>query len=399
MSETIFEKVDETAMKTQAGLRKFAAPEILFGVGSRHHAGRYARNLGGRKILVVTDHGVQATGWTLEVVESLTASGLPFAVFTGVSPNPRSEEVMAGAEVFYSEQCNLLIAVGGGSTIDCAKGIGIVSSNRRPILEFEGIDRFDQPMPPLICIPTTAGAAADVSQFALINDPQEKRKVAIFSKALVPDVSLLDPEVLNTLDPFLTACTGMDALIHAVEAFVSTASSSVTDLHALEAIRLVGENLAPSVRDPMDLELRTRMMRGSLFAGLAFSNAILGVNHAMAHSLGGYLDLPHGQCNAALLDRVVEFNYPASPERFDRIAQVLGMELQGLTIGQRRSTLVDALRGLRSSAGLEPGLGAMGVKGTDIPVLSRQAMKDPCMVTNPRQPTRGDIEVLYGEAL
>jgi len=380
-------------------LRKFVAPEFLFGVGSRHQAGRYARNLGGRKVLLVTDPGVQAAGWPENVGESLVEAGLPFAVFSGVSSNPRAEEIMAGAEAYRAEECNLLVAVGGGSPVDCAKGIGIVSSNRRHILEFEGIDQVRQPIPPLICVPTTGGASADVSQFAIILDPRERLKIAIVSKAVVPDVSLIDPMTLNTLDPFQTACTGMDALTHAVEAFVSTASSSMTDLHALEAIRLIRENLLPSARNPHDLELRTRMMRGSLFAGLAFSNAILGASHAMAHSLGGYLDLPHGECNAILLDRVVEFNFPSAPERFEEIGRALGLHLRGMTENRKKAALVKEFRRLRKEAGLDVKLGTLGVKGADVPFLAKNAMHDPCMVTNPRSPSSGDIEVIYGEAL
>lgn len=196
----------------------------------------------------------------------------------------------------------------GFGAIDCAKGIGVASTNRKHMLEFKGVDHVPIPGPPFIAIPSTAGTSADVSQFAIINDTDRRCKFAIISKSVVPDVALIDPTTTTTMDPYLTACTGMDALVHAIEAFVSTAHSPLFDIHALEAIRLVCKHLPFAIRNPQDAEARGGMMLASLEAGLAFSNASLGAVHAMAHSLGGYLDLPHGECNVLLLDHVVAFN-------------------------------------------------------------------------------------------
>lgn len=380
-------------------LRKFVAPEYMFGVGARHLAGRYARNLGARKVLVVSDPGVVAAGWTGDVTASLEEEGLPYVLFTGVTPNPRAEEVMTGAELYTSERCNAIVAVGGGSPIDCAKGIGIVSSNNRPILDFEGVDMVETPMPPLICVPTTGGTSADVSQFAIIMDTAERTKVAIISKTVVPDLALIDPVTLTSMDPFLTACTGLDALTHGIEAFVSNAHSPMTDLHALEGIRLVSKHLVESVKNPSDVELRTQIMQGSLQAGLAFSNAILGANHAMAHSLGGERDAPHGECNAILLDHVIEFNMPASPERFERIAEAMGLDLRGLNSREKKAALLKHVRGLKQEVGLDLVLNNIGITHSDLPILSEKALLDPCMVTNPRPANRRDIEVIYEESL
>jgi alcohol dehydrogenase class IV len=276
-------------------LRKFVAPEFVFGLDTRKLVGRYAQNLGARKVLLVTDKRLSSeTPWVGEAVSALVAADVPCVVFDRVTPNPRSAEVMAGAACYASERCNAVVAVGGGSVMDCAKGIGIVCSNGGNILDFEGVDRIRRPMPPLICIPTTAGTASEVSQIAVILDEGRKTKIGIVSKATVPDVGLIDPATTTTMDPYLTACTGMDALTHAVEAFVSNASSPITDLHALEAVRLIHEALPAVMAEPDDMRWRGQMMLGSLQAGLAFSNAILGAVHAMSHSLGGYLDLPHG---------------------------------------------------------------------------------------------------------
>ena len=380
-------------------LRKFLAPEFVFGAGARELAGRYARNLGGRKVLVVSDPGVVQAGWTADVTKSLEAEGLPYVLFTALTPNPKVEEVMAGVNLYREERCDVIVAVGGGSPIDCAKGIGIVSSNHKHILEFEGVDMVKAPMPPLICIPTTGGTSADVSQFAIISNPLERVKIAIISKSVVPDIALIDPVTLTTMDPYLTACTGLDAMTHAIEAFVSTASSSMTDLHALEAVKILSSSLIASIRNPEDQELRSQVMMGSLQAGLAFSNAILGVNHAMAHSLGGALDLAHGECNAILLDHVIDFNFDAAPERFERIAQAMGLDLRGLPILQKKKLLIEHVRSLKAEAGVARTLAEVGVGPGDLTQYSEHALKDPCMATNPRRASKRDIEVVYEESL
>ncbi len=380
-------------------LRKFVAPEFVFGVGSRHLAGRYARNLGSRKILVVSDPGVVAAGWTKDVTDSLDAEGLPFALYTDVTPNPKVDEVMAGVAVYQAEGCNALLAVGGGSSIDCAKGIGIVSSNQKHILMFEGVDMVKVPMPPLICVPTTGGTSADVSQFAIISNPVERVKFAIISKSVVPDLALIDPATLTTMAPYLTACTGLDALTHAIEAYVSTARSSMTDLHAMEGIRLVSKYLLPSIEFPGDVELRGKVMQGSLQAGLAFSNAILGANHAMAHSLGGALDIAHGECNAILLDHVIEFNLPSAPERFEHIASAMGLDLRGMNSRERKTALLKHVRELKKAAGIDRTLNSLGVGRVDVTFFSDHALQDPCMATNPRRASRRDIAVVNEESL
>ena len=380
-------------------LRKFLSPEFIFGAGARHLAGRYARNLGGQKILVVSDPGVVAAGWTRDVIVSLEEAGLSVILFTGLTPNPKVEEIMAGVRLYQDERCNAIVAVGGGSPIDCAKGIGIVCSNHRHILEFEGVDMVKAPMPPLICVPTTGGTSADVSQFAIISNPKERVKFAIISKSVVPDLALIDPATLVTMDPYLTACTGLDAITHAIEAYVSTARSAMTDLHALEAIRLLSAYLIPSIHNLDDLEARSQVMQGSLQAGLAFSNAILGANHAMAHSLGGALDLAHGECNAMILDHVIEYNYATVPERFEQIARAMGLELGGLLPQGRKAALLDHVRELKKKANIVRTLEDVGVSRADMGFFSGHALKDPCMATNPRRPSKRDIEVVYEEAL
>ena len=380
-------------------LRKFVAPEVIFGWGARHQAPRFARNLGISKALVVTDSGVIAAGWTPELTAGLAEVGISHTVFSAVTPNPRAEEVMSGAQRYAEEGCDGIIAIGGGSPMDCAKGIGVVSTNARHILEFEGVDEVTAPIPPLVCIPTTGGTSADVSQFAIISDMRRQTKIAVISKAVVPDVALVDPETLTTMPPYLAACTAIDALVHAIESFVSNASSPLTDIHALEAMRLISGHIEDMMAKPEDVDLRGRIMLGSLEAGLAFSNASLGATHAMAHSLGGRLDLPHGECNALLLEHVIAFNHAAAPERFARAAEALGVDARGMNLAAQRAAILAEVNRLRRAVGVDRTLGAVGVHRTDIPELARNAIVDPCMITNPRRPNQRDIEVVYEEAL
>lgn len=380
-------------------LRKFVIPEFIFGSGARTLIGQYARNFGARKVLIVTDEGVRAAGWAGEAASDLDSVGLPYVFFDRVTPNPRASEVMAGAELYRREGCNLIVAIGGGSPIDCAKGIGIVSSNGRNIVTFEGIDRVTAPMPPLICVPTTGGSSADVSQFAIITNEPEQIKIAIISKALVPDLALIDPATLTTMSSYLTACTGFDALSHAFEAFVSVARSPITDLHALEAVRLIRSNLAGTIREPENIELRSQVMLGSLHAGMAFSNTSLGAMHAMAHSLGGMLDTPHGESNAILLEHVVAFNFPEVPERYRKVGEAMGLDVSAMSEKELKKGLMEALGKFRKEVGLSRGLRELGVTASLIPELARKALKDPCMVTNPRRPSRRDIEAIYEDSL
>ncbi len=224
-------------------MRKFVAPEFIFGIGARSKCADYVRTFGAGKVLLVSDKEVGRAGWTQSIEETLRESGIDYVLYDSVTPNPRESEVMDGAECYRHNKCDMLLVVGGGSPMDCAKGIGIVVSNNRNILSFEGVDNVPVPMPPLICIPTTAGTSADVSQFAIILDTEHSNKIAIISKSVVPDISLIDPETTITMDPALTAETGLDALTHAVESFVSNAASPVTEMHALGAIEYLRDYL------------------------------------------------------------------------------------------------------------------------------------------------------------
>jgi alcohol dehydrogenase len=376
-------------------LRKFIAPEIVYGPGALHLAGHHARNFGASKALIVTDPGVQQAGWAGKVESSLKVEGIPYAVFNGVTSNPKDHEVMAGAEFYRSRGCDLILAVGGGSPMDCAKGIGVVVGNDRNILTFEGVDEVPGPGPPLIFIPTTAGTSADVSQFAIITDSKRKVKIAIVSKMVIPDIAIVDPVTTVTMPPALTASTGMDALCHAFEAYVSTAGSMLTEIVALEAVRLVINNVDGAYRYPDNMNYRDHMMMASMMAGLAFSNASLGLVHAMAHSLGGAFDLAHGECNAMLLDKVVRFNYSAAAEKYARLADTMGVRHSKNDPDEAASNLSANIAALRQGLGITLRLSDFGVREADLPQLAVFAAQDPCLSTNPRAATLDQIEAIF----
>ena len=376
----------------------------MLGVGTRLLAGGYARNLSLSRVLVVSDAGVDEAGWTDEVVGSLEEQGIGVTLFTDVTPNPRIDEVARGSDRFLEAlegriDPDGLVAVGGGSPIDCAKGIGIVAVNESGVADFEGVDEIPLPMPPLICVPTTAGTGADVSQFAVFSDPERRRKLTVVSKAAVPDVTLIDAETTTTMDPYLTACTGLDALTHAIEAYVSNASSHLSDLLALESVRLIATELVGVLAAPTDLVRREQMMRASLYAGLAFSSASLGAVHAMAHAIGGELDLAHGECNAVLLEHVIRFNFGSVPDRYRQLATAMGVATDGVSDDDIEPALVGAVRDLRLRAGVDRGLGDLGVTADHAADLAAKAVADACMVTNPRPAGVDDVGNLYVDAL
>lgn len=376
-------------------LRKFLAPEIVYGEGAIALSGRHATNFGASKVCIVTDPGIRKSGWATVVEDSLKQANVPYAVFDNVTSNPKDYEVMEGGEFCKEEECDLIIAVGGGSPMDCAKGIGVVMGNPGNILEYEGVDMVPNPGPPLIFIPTTAGSSADVSQFAIITDTTRKLKIAIISKMVIPDIALIDPKTTTTMSPELTAETGMDALCHAFEAFVSNAASPLTDMAALSSVKLIFDHLVNAYRNPNDMQSRDKMMTASLMAGLAFSNASLGLVHAMAHSLGGSLGLPHGECNALLLEKVVLFNYSHSPGKYDLLAKAIHLNIDTLDPSQRGSAISDQIASLRQDLNINDRLFDLGVQSSDIPKLSDFALMDPCLATNPRGANKKEIQELY----
>jgi 1,3-propanediol dehydrogenase len=380
-------------------ISKFVAPEIIFGLGSLSQLGESVVRIGASKVFLVSDAGVIKAGWVDQAVHYLHAAGLETEIFSALTSNPKDFEVMEGVRRYQASGCDGIVAVGGGSPTDVAKAIAILASNGGILQDYEGINKISRPLPPMVIAPSTSGAGSEVSQFAIIVDTTRKLKMSIISKSLVPDIAIVDPELVQTMDAKLAAATGIDAFTHGVESYVSLAATPLTDIHALKAIQLSSRYLRQAVAVRQDMEANTNMAMASLTAGLAFSNAILGATHAMTHQVDGLIDQHHGETNASILPFVMEFNLSACPERFRDIAEAMGENVSGLSPMTAAERAVIAVRQLISDIGLAKGLRDIGLSEEFIPLLSENAMKDACLVTNPRQASREDIADIFRRCL
>jgi len=380
-------------------ISKFVAPEIIFGRGSLSQIGESVLRIGASKVFLVSDEGVIKAGWVDLAERYLQAAGLETEIFSALTSNPKDVEVTEGVRRYLASGCDGIVAVGGGSPTDVAKAIAILATNGGILQDYEGINRISRPLPPMVIVPSTAGSGSEVSQFAIIVDTARKLKMSIISKSLVPDIAIVDPELVQTMDAKLAAATGLDAFTHGIESYVSLAATPLTDIHALKAIQLASQNLRQAVADRQDMEANTNMAMSSLTAGLAFSNAILGATHAMTHQVDGLIDQHHGETNASILPHVMEFNLSACPERFRDIAAAMGEDVAGLSTMEAAGLAVVAVRQLIRDIGLAKGLGQIGLTEEFIPLLSENAMKDACLVTNPRQASREDIADIFRKCL
>ncbi len=374
------------------------------GIGAHREIPAQLKTLGVKKPLIVTDKGIIDCGILATIEELLRAAGCEFAVFDGAVPNPTDKNVLAGTEAFKKNGCDSIISLGGGSPHDCAKGIGLVVANGGAIADYEGLDRSTQPMPPLVAVNTTSGTASEMTRFCIITDTSRKVKMAIVDWRVTPTLAIDDPLLTVKMPQGLTAATGMDALTHAVEAYVSTAATPMTDACAEKAIEVIFQYLRRAVADGKDLEAREMMMQAQYLAGMAFNNASLGLVHAMAHQLGGFYDLPHGECNAVLLPVIQEFNLIARVERFARLAQIMGEDLEGLSDREAADVCLDAIRTLSEDVGIPEGLIALGkkygkdVRKEDIATMTANALKDACLATNPRKAGVAEVAQLFERA-
>jgi alcohol dehydrogenase class IV len=382
-----------------ARLAKFHAPEIVFGPGALAELGHCAVRLGTRRPFLVTDPGLIEAGWVDEAVDYLRQSGLHPAVWHDVTPNPKDHEIEAALQKYAESGSDVIIGLGGGSCIDAAKGVAILSGNGGRILDYKGVDKVVHPIPPTVMVPSTSGTGADVSQFAVVTDTAARIKITIISRTLVPEISLIDPRLLTTMPDWLNATTGLDALTHAIEAFVSRAHNLLTDTHALRAAGLITHHLLRAQLRPNETTPRLAMALGSLEAGMAFTNAILGATHAMSHQIGGELDAPHGVLNAVLLPHVIRFNAQAWPERFVPLAAASGIGTEGLPAGEVALLLAERVRELADEVGVPKGLAALGVTEAMLPQMARTTLTDACLATNPREADARDIEMLFRAAL
>jgi len=371
----------------------------VMGAGCLPEAIQAIRAQGFRQALIVTDKVLSDLGVAAKVQALLGAQEVQSVVFDGTQPNPTVGNVRSGLALLKQHQCDCVISLGGGSPHDCAKGIALCATNGGEIADYEGVDRSTKPQLPLIAINTTAGTASEMTRFCIITDESRHIKMAIVDRNVTPILSVNDPELMLAKPKGLTAATGMDALTHAVEAYVSTAATPITDACALKAVELIAQHLRTAVAHGDNLQAREQMAYAQFLAGMAFNNASLGYVHAMAHQLGGFYDLPHGVCNALLLPHVEAFNVPTSAARLRDVAKAMGVEVQALDDQAGAQACLAAIRQLALDIGIPKSLSELGVKDGDIPLLATNALKDACGLTNPRPATQADIEAIFRGAM
>lgn len=380
-------------------IHRILIPELIFGSGAMETVDRWAADLGARKILVVTDAGVIKAGWS-EITDRLVKNaGIKYELFSGVKENPSDSDVRDGAELFKKEKCDLILAVGGGSVMDCAKGIAAVNSGLIRINEFEGEDLVPLRIPQIICIPTTAGTSSDISRFAMITSGRDRRKFIIKSSKIIPRVSLIDSITTTTLPPELTAAAGLCSLTNAIESYVSGNSSPVTEVNAVRAISLICHNLVPAIEHHYDLRYRDRMMLASLLAGTAFSNTGGGLVHSMANALTGSCSGSHGEYCSMILEHVVKFNFYPAAERYTDIARAMGIDTEGMGHDRVRDALTAEISSLRRRAGLSSTLRTKGITPETARDLAVQASGGTFTLNNPREADVKAIEAIFLNAL
>lgn len=378
----------------------FFIPTVnLMGAGCLKDATDSIQSQGFKKGLIVTDKILNQIGVVKQVQDLLTERDVETVIFDGTQPNPTIGNVNAGLTLLSDNECDFVISLGGGSPHDCAKGIALVASNGGKIADYEGVDQSAKPMMPLIAINTTAGTASEMTRFCIITDEERHIKMAIVDKHTTPLISVNDPELMLAKPASLTAATGMDALTHAVEAYVSIAATPITDAVAIKAIELIQAHLRTAVKNGEDLEAREQMAYAQFMAGMAFNNASLGYVHAMAHQLGGFYDLPHGVCNAILLPHVQRYNAQVCPERLRDVAKAMGVDVEGMSAEQGAAAAIDAIVVLAKDVGIPSGIKELGAKLEDIPTLADNALKDACGFTNPKQATHEEISKIFEEAM
>ena len=372
----------------------FMPSNNLIGEGALEKGIEQLARLNCKKVFIVTDKILEQIGVVAQVTKPLESKGIEFKLFTDVQPNPTVSNVNAGLADLKSFDADLMISLGGGSVHDCAKGIAVVATNGGKIQDYEGLDKSTKPTLPLVSINTTAGTASEMTRFCIITDETTHIKMAIVDSNLTPILSINDSAIMSNMPAGLTAATGMDALTHAVEAYVSTDASPITDACALKAIELIAQSLPTAVVEPKNMKARDDMAYAQFLAGMAFNNASLGYVHAMAHQLGGMYDLPHGVCNALLLPHVEAFNESAAKERLDTIGQILtenNNDLAGLNT-------IDAIKKLADIVNIPKSLEELGVKREDFDELATNALKDVCGFTNPIQASHEQIVGIFEEA-
>lgn len=360
-------------------------PQLEMGADSVANAGALMASKNAKKVLIVTDAMIHSLGLTASLCESLKAQDIEFVVYDEVKPNPTIANVAVGADLFKEQQCNAIIAIGGGSPIDCAKAIGAKVVRDRPVRKLAGKLKIRKKLPPFMAIPTTAGTGSEATVAAVVSDPSAREKFAIVDPAILPDVALIDPKLMVGLPKPITAATGMDALTHAVESFIGTYHTPLTDKYATQATEKIFTHLTTAFKDGSNLEAREQMAIASYEAGCAFTRAYVGYVHAFAHQLGGMYNIPHGLANAVLLPKVLSLLKPFCEQRLALLAEVIGLNTA--------EEFIEAVSNL--NAQLEIPTSFPELKEDEIPLITKRALAE----AHGTYPVPGYLTQQQGEAL
>jgi alcohol dehydrogenase class IV len=355
-----FEYLSKTKLKTGEGVSSTIAEEL--------------RQRGAKNPLLVTDANIAELGVLNPIEESLTDAGAEYIVFDGVVPNPKAETFTAPVDQFSAEGCDSVVAIGGGSSIDTGKAISILVENGGEISGYYGVDNVPEPISfPLVTVPTTAGTGSEVTPAAVVSEPADKQKMPIISENIFPTVAVLDPTLLESLPPHITAATGLDALTQAIMPYLSKNSNPVTDAIAIDAVRMIADNL-PRATAGESVEAYANMQIATSMGGMVFINAGLGLVHAMSHPVGGFFDTPHGVTNAILLPHVLRFNRIAREEKYVDLAAAMGVNVEGLSTREASLALIEAVENLIEDLGIPTRLRDIGVEENALEDLAEAAV-------------------------
>jgi alcohol dehydrogenase len=378
----------------------FMTPISILGTGCMERIVAYIKPMMFRKALIVSDKILVDTGLIDKLLSLLNAEGIFYIIYRDVSPNPTVDQVNYGLKLLRDNGCDFLISFGGGSPHDCAKAIALLATNDGEIANYEGLNQSKKRAAPLIAINTTAGTGSELTRFCVITDEERHVKMTINDWHVTPIIAVSDAELMLGMPPGLTAATGMDALTHAIEAYVSTNASPVTDCKAVKAVELIAGSLCTAYNNGSDLQSREAMVFAEYLAGIAFNNASLGYVHALAHQLGGFYNLPHGLCNAILLPAVMKYNLPAAITKYADLARAAGINTTNQSLEASANQFISQVQQLNKDLSLPARLSELrGFKPEDIPLLAENALKDVCCQTNPRQGSQQDIEGIYQSIL
>ena len=369
---------------------------IEYGVGASDKLVKALNELESQKVLIITDKGIDDSGLLAAIVDQLAAAELEFDIFSEVESNPKDHNVHAGTKIAVSLQADCLVAVGGGSPIDCAKAVAVLATHGGAVRDYEGRDKIAGKVLPLIAIPTTAGTGSEVTFSSVITDSGEGFKFTLKHPSIAPRIALLDPQMTKTMPPGLTAATGMDALTHAIEGYTAKVSEPLADAAALYAVELVTKYLKIAVLQGNDMEARAGMLLGSVLAGIAFSHSDVGSVHCIAEALGGKYDTAHGVCNAVVLPAVMEYNLTYCRERYARLASAMGITFDSIEDGALKA--VEAVKQLAVDLKL-PRFSSFGVKPEDIEELAFKSYVNGSNVDNPRPMNKDDYMALFNKMM